>query len=204
MHSITEVLLPNAFEQRNELHYYSDVGCVRSAIDIGELINHPAIHPSVPEANVLSTLDWNGISKSIETIYVDTNACNDQSMTVLDLNGFNALKCFLVETYSFSYVTTVKIVGLPCLERVVIAMNSFTQYKNAYGVDSESMKEQTGHRFSVKYCEKLKELKIGRFSFADYSLCEIENLNALKEIQIGLLDNRSDNFYNAVFRAKSE
>ena len=56
----------------------------------------------------------------------------------------------------------------------------------------------------VKNCDALKELKIGRFSFSDYSLIEIENVNSLELIELGDMDNWSYNFYYASLELKSE
>ena len=53
-------------------------------------------------------------------------------------------------------------------------------------------------------CERLRELKIGCWSFSDYSGCEIENVPSLEVIEMGDLNKRSDNFYSASLELKSE
>ncbi|OAO16453.1 hypothetical protein AV274_1831 [Blastocystis sp. ATCC 50177/Nand II] len=70
-------------------------------------------------------------------------------------------------------VEEVKLIGLNQLERVVIG-----------GADPD-------HHFYLKNCEKLRELKIGYYSFYDYSVCEIENLPSLEVIEMGEWDDAS-------------
>ena len=56
----------------------------------------------------------------------------------------------------------------------------------------------------MKNCDALKELKIGRFSFSDYSVIEIENVNSLELIEMGEVNNRSFSFLFASLELKSE
>ena len=75
-------------------------------------------------------------------------------------------------------------------------MNSFTRKKNDCGDDPS-------RQFSLKYCPKLRSLKMGRYSFSDYSVIEIENVDALKVIEMGDLNQESCNFHLASFELKS-
>ena len=79
----------------------------------------------------------------------------------------------------------------------MIGMNSFTKNKDSAGND-------TNRKLYVKNCDVLKELKIGRYSFSDFSLIEIENVNSLELIEIGEVNNWSFNFYSASLELKSE
>ena len=56
----------------------------------------------------------------------------------------------------------------------------------------------------MKDCERVKELKIGRYSFSDYSVCEIENLPSLEVIRIGDLNYDSGCFPYASLELKSD
>ena len=114
----------------------------------------------------------------MDSIIVDNNACNDTDFVLLDLTRFASLKVFEVGCYSFSYVKEVKLIGLNRLERVVIGENSFTKHKNDYSYSPN-------RHFYLKNCERLKELRIGRYSFSDYSVCEIETVPSLEEIEMG-------------------
>ena len=55
----------------------------------------------------------------------------------------------------------------------------------------------------MKNCPKLKSLKMGRYSFSDYSVIEIENVNALEVIEIGDVNSNSGNFAYASLELKS-
>ena len=79
----------------------------------------------------------------------------------------------------------------------MIGMKSFTMKKNSYGNDAN-------RKLYVKNCDALKELKIGRYSFSDYSVIEIENVNSLELIEMGDMDNWSYNFAYASLELKSE
>ena len=79
----------------------------------------------------------------------------------------------------------------------MIGMNSFTKKRYDYGNDAN-------RKLYVKNCDALKELKIGRFSFSDYSVIEIENVNSLELIEIGEIDKVSCSFYYASLELKSE
>ena len=133
----------------------------------------------------------------MEVMIVDNNACNDKCFTALDLSLFSNLKVFEVGDYSFSFVDEVKLIGLNRLERVVIGENSFTKKKNNAGNDPNP-------HFYLKDCERVRELKIGCFSFVDYSVCEIENVPSLEVIEMGELDEDSQNFYYASLELKSD
>ena len=96
------------------------------------------------------------------------------------------------------YVNEVKLIGLNQLERVVIGKKSFTKEK----YDSPSSINPNRH-FYLKNCERVRELKMGCYSFSDYSVCEIENVPSLEVIEMGELHEYSDNFYFASLELKS-
>ena len=79
----------------------------------------------------------------------------------------------------------------------MIGMNSFTKKKDYYG-------NNANRKLYVKNCDTLKELKIGRYSFSDYSLIEIENVNSLEVIEMGEVNDFSYNFLYASLELKSE
>ena len=133
----------------------------------------------------------------MEVMIVDNNACNDDCLTTLALSFFSNLKVFEVGDYSISFVVELKLIGLNQLERVVIGKNSFTREKNDCGNDPS-------RHFYLKDCERLRELKIGRYSFSDYSVCEIENVPSLEVIEMGELDEDSYSFRYASLELKSD
>ena len=135
----------------------------------------------------------------MEVMIVDSNACNEKCFTALDLSLFSNLKVFEVVDYSLYYVNEVKLIGLNQLERVVIGKNSFTKEKN-----DDWPSYNANRHFYLKNCERLRELKIGCYSFSDYSVCEIENVPSLEVIEIGELYGISSNFKYASLELKSD
>ena len=135
------------------------------------------------------------LDSTVIQIIVD-NAVGVPDFSVLDLTRFSKLESLVIGDNCFSYVTEVKMVGLKALESVEIGMNSFTQHKNDYGNDSN-------RHFYVKNSPKLKSLKIGLFSFSDYTVCEIENVDALEVIEMGDVNEVSYNFRSASLELKS-
>ena len=113
----------------------------------------------------------------------------------LDLSLMKSLRALVVGSYCFENVSEVRLVGLSELERVVIEENCFTK-RIDWGWDP-------CYRFCLKNCPKLKSLKIGNYSFNDYSLCEIENVDALEVIEMGDLNKSSRNFWYASLELKS-
>ncbi len=133
-------------------------------------------------ANIHSMDEFEAMDRRMEVLIVDTNTCNDPSITHLDVSSFKCLRVFKMGENSFAYVKELNLVELEKLERVVIGVNCFSKENNS------------GH-FSLKNCRQVKELKMGRYSFRGYSTCEIEEDDSLEVIEIGELNEESSNFY---------
>ena len=183
---LATVTLPNAFL------YYDEW----SVVNAGELANHPNLIPHTPTANVFNVNDLNALSSTVTEIIVENRCCRDPSFTVLDLTRFTNVRRIVIGHDAFMYVEEVKLIGLSELESVEIGMNSFTQHKNSYGNDPN-------RHFYLKNCPKLKSLEMGRYSFSDYSVIEIENVDALEVIEMGELNEESNNFYSASLQLSS-
>ena len=125
-------------------------------------------------------------------IRIVPNCCNT-NISVLDLSKYTRLEQLIVGNNSFNCVTEVKLIGLEELDSVVIRPNCFAIKSN----------HETTGRFYLKDCPKLKSLKIGRYSFSDYTVCEIENVDALESIEMGELTEWSRNFFYASLELKS-
>ena len=132
----------------------------------------------------------------VEELCVSDGCCNEEGLTELDLHLFVNLRELKVGNECFVYIDEVELIGLIELESVFIGMNSFTKCKNVFGVNPK-------RRFYLKNCPKLKSLKMGRYSFNDYTVIEIENVDALEVIEIGDLNEVSSNFYQASLELKS-
>ena len=161
------------------------------------LANYPA-SVSDKHITVCNDLNWMTLDPSTTHITVGRNCSNDASLTVLDLSRFLYLKELVVGDESFMYVNEVKLIGLHYMESVEIGMNSFTKYKSTWNITSDP-----NRHFYLKNCPKLKSLNMGRYSFSDYTVCEIENVDALEVIEMGDVDEWSRNFYFASLELKS-
>ena len=142
--------------------------------------------------------DWDCVDKRVGVIQVSNGCCNEEGLKELDLRGFVNLRELKVGDECFEYVKEVKMIGLSELERVCTGMNSFTQHKNTCIITADP-----NRHFHLKNCPKLKSLKMGRYSFSDYKVCEIENVDALETIEMGRLNYVSCNFYDASLELRS-
>ena len=136
------------------------------------------------------------VSTDMTELIVPYGKCQDSSIDDLDFGLFKKLKTLRIGSECFENVKEVKLIGLRELESVEIGMNSFTKEKNSHGNDPN-------RHFYLKNCPKLKSLKMGRHSFSDYTVCEIENVDALEVIEMGDLYKVSQNFIYASLELKS-
>ena len=133
----------------------------------------------------------------IEELIVSNNSCNEPEWNALDLSFMFNLRLLEVKDDCFEKVNEVKWIGLNHLERVMIGNNCFTYFK-----DCRPRYDPKRH-FYLKNCERVRELKMGRHSFNDYSVCEIENVPSLEVIEMGTLSEWSANFQYASLELKS-
>ena len=191
MPNLNDVDLNNAFRYKDNVTIIG--GCYfipLSRIDIGDLQRFfPP--PSFEECWSSSPIPVNTVE-----LVIGNYKCNDYDITELNLTKYRDLKSVTIGGNSFSYVSELKIVGMEKLESVEIGMNSFTKEKYYYGNDPN-------RHFYLKDCPKLKSLEVGAYSFSDYSVIEIESVDALEVIKIGDLDYWSNNFYHASLELKS-
>ena len=145
---------------------------------------------------VKSTDEWNELASDVSFVRVDSGVGNTPSLIVLNMSRFVNLQELSIGNGCFENVKELKLIGMNMLERVMIGENSFTKEKNSWGDDSE-------RHFYLKNCPKVKELRMGRYSFSDYSVIEIENVDRLEVIEIGELSDVSYNFYSASLRLRS-
>ena len=125
----------------------------------------------------------------IEELTVSDGSCNGSEWIVLDLSFIPSLRELKVGDMCFKCVKRVKLIGLKRLERVVIGYDSFSL--DCFGYDPN-------RHFYLKNCERVRELKIGNESFADYSTCDIEKVPSLEVIEMN-----GYNFFYASLELKS-
>ena len=191
MPRLTDVYLPQAFKYKDGVTITGSTHFIPlSQIDIGALQRY------VPHEYCMNILRG---SDELTDLVIGGYACPFDSVTAFDLSVYPRLKSVTIGDYGFEYVSVFNITGLSELESVEIGMNSFTKKKNGYGSDPN-------RHFYLKNCPKLKSLKMGRYSFSDYTVIEIENVDALEVIEMGELNNLNEdsyNFYSASLELKS-
>ena len=148
--------------------------------------------------NELKECSGTSISKYITELVIPSNRCNSEEMNTFDLSLFPQLKSIEIGDECFENVDKVKLIGLNQLESVVIGKNCFTKCVNNWPENNPN------RHFYLKNCERVRELKIGCFSFSDYSVCEIENVPSLEVIEMGNFSIESWNFYYASLELKSD
>ena len=140
--------------------------------------------------------EWKNVSKRVTELVIPSNCCNEEEWSVFDVSELKWLKSIEIGDECFENVNEVKLFGMNRLESVVIGENSFTKKKNSYGNDPS-------RHFYLKNCERVRVLKIGCWSFSDYTVCEIENVDGLEVIEMGELGEKSYNFCCSSLELKS-
>ena len=150
---------------------------------MGELANHPCVAPKPPLAvTITNWYQLNMLNTTVTELTVANNSMNDASPTVLDLSRFRRLKKIVIGDECLVSVERVVLIGLRVLESVEVGKNSFTKYQGSFDI---VYNPNPNRHFYLKSCPKLKRLRIYSNSFMDYSVCEIENVDALETIDVG-------------------
>ena len=152
----------------------------------------PTVAVRVSTWNEFLSLDWR-----VTEITIPSNTMNDQSITTLDFSRFRRLRRITIGDECFMYVQEVRIQERTALKCIHIGVNSFTKFKN-------QMNNDPNRHFYLRDCHSLRELIIGSKSFSDYTICDIQRVDALETIEIGKAFEISYNFYYSSFELKSQ
>ena len=101
----------------------------------------------------------------------------------MDLSDYTELKKLTVGNNCFAKLGSVDFSSSDSLESIIIGMNSFM------GGNSNP-----DNVLRIDYLNRLVELRIGRYSFSNYSLCDITDADALEVLEIGNVNEDSFNF----------
>ena len=132
----------------------------------------------------------------MEAITVDNFKCNEENDRI-DLSKYFNLKNVSIGNHCFKNQDVLNLTGLHTLESVSIGSNCFTRKSGSYGNDAN-------RKLYVKNCDALREMRMGPYSFSDYRVIEIENVDSLEVLEIGNLNENSNNFYYASLELRSE
>lgn len=146
--------------------------------------------PITEVTKIACVKDWDGLDRTVEAIEVCCHCCNDESVKGLDLSGFVNLRELRVGDECFKNAKRMNICNLEKLKWIRIGSYSFTKEKE------KSYSENDG-QFYLRNCPRMSELRIGYRSFSDYSVCAIEDVDALETIEIGGMTEWSSNFWAA-------
>ena len=195
MPSLANVNLPPyAFEYKDDITVVGGIYSILiSHTDIGALVY---VVPFPSYTYCMNILEGSDV---ITDLIVGGRVCPFDNVTVFDLSVYPKLKTLKIGSESFRYVSELRLIGLSELESVVIERNSFTR---KYQYVSYITADPNRH-FYLKNCPKLRELRIGPWSFSDYTVIEIENVDALEVIEFSDVSDISFNFYYASLELKS-
>ena len=192
MPSLIDMWLPKAFEYRNDVTLKGSTPFILfSQLDTGDFYSF--FNTQTPEMYEYCMSILRGSDETTDLV-IGSSVCPFANVTVLDLSVYPRLKSLRIGNNGFEYVNRLRLIGLNELESVEIGMNSFTK---------EEYESDPNRHFYLKNCPKLKSLKIGRYSFSDYKVIEIENVDGLEVIEMGDLNEWSHNFYGASLEFKS-
>ena len=130
----------------------------------------------------------------LEEFIVCDSCCNGKEWKLFYLSPLLNLKRLQVGNNCFQQVEVFKLIRMNHLERIEIGEECFRE---------RLCEKNPNHHFYLKNCERLRELKMGCWSFSDYSVCEIENVPSLEVIEMGDLNEETWNFRYASLKLKS-
>ena len=187
--------LPRAFESISELNM-ENASLLEEIEELSNMKTKQAKEKKAKKAVIRCDRDWDRLDTIVKSLTICDNRCNEVGLDELDLSEFVNLRYLEIGDKCFMQVDEVTLIGLERLESVVIGKNSFTRDTYGSGNDPD-------RHFYLKDCPKMKSLSIGCYSFSDYTVCEIENVDALEEIEMGDLNEESNTFDYASLELKS-
>ena len=174
MPSLTDVYLPRAFDYKTDVtvrgstHFTSP-----SQLVIGDLYPFFRIQTAEMYEYCLNILEG---SDEITDLVVGNYVCPFENVTAFDLSVYPRLETLRIGNESFVYVDVFNITGFSELESVEIGEKSFTKSSGSGNPD---------RHFHLKSCPKIRDLRIGSGSFSDYTVVEVEDVDALETVEMG-------------------
>ena len=141
---------------------------------------------------------FESLDLNITSLILPNWSCNDVNYTIFDISRFTLLESLEIGNDSFGSIESFLINDLCKLRNLKIGSNSFTKVKAIDWVDDVNKALEAARNesksFHILNCESLESIEIGVFSFLDFGgEFELSNLNSLKSIKIGFIENGSLN-----------
>ena len=151
-----------------------------------EILIHPIIG-IIDETPISDCSELENLHLNATSLIMESNACNSNSVTVLNLTDYESIVLIDIGDYNLMYVYAFIIDGLNYLNSLKIGIGSFGSY------DEQSI-------FQILNCIELESIEIGEYSFSDYAgEFELNNLPKLSTIKVGEIGIDSSNFYYSSF-----
>lgn len=142
------------------------------------------------ETRVVMSSEVEPLHNHIEEWVVSDACCNGEEWGVLDLSVMPLLRSVVVGNGCFRHVTVLRLTGLEELVSVLVGSDSFVS-------------GMSGGEFYLKHCRRLREWRVGSGSFKEFSMCEIEDVEALEVIDIGGVMEGCNSFFCASLELRS-
>ena len=156
----------------------SDIPPIPVSLDEAEEVNQPVVTVCTENGNavcsILSTKDLEQLSLSVQNVHVVNQRCNDLDFTDLVFANYPNLMSIEIGDYCFQNVKFFLVEGLEQLTTLVIGAYSFTKVKDTAMLFSTPLNERVCR---ITGCGLLKHFKMGAFSFADYTNCQLSSIN---------------------------
>lgn len=205
-----------------------------SPTDAGAFENHHSIPCHNVHANIDSLQSLECCDSTLTELIIDCGCGNDPNLKAVNFSSLKQVRCIEIGNHSFKYATLCKAYRMPELRRFIVGDSCFVYVKEkddyagldnllrggglrcGFGFDDYDGRsrydddcDEYGNRLpngklAISRCLRLKEIRIGAFSFADYYACEIKELPSLTTLAIGDADpaHRSANFWKCSLRVE--
>lgn len=131
----------------------------------------------------------------VEELIVGDDCCNGREWKEVDFSLLERLREIKVGDRCFQKSDGVKIKELKELEKVQIGRRCFAH---------NDVSDHSDRFFVMRNCERVKELRMGSYSFSYYNALTIESVDSLEVIEMGSLSAESYNFRYASLELLSE
>lgn len=157
---------------------FSYVGCLLLCLLLGYAIWKSGERAQFTSCEQYQSFSLKRMSRVKNLIFMSGFDC----MKSLNMYGYVGVVNVTIQEKSFHSVRTFEIDGLKSLERLIIEDFSFT---NAVTRSDVLKSNEVDGSLRIVNCPNLVSIRIGSFSFSDYSSLELSNLPSLTSLYVG-------------------